>query len=253
MHREVQTSRVLGIPIDRLDMRGTIAELRRHMDLGGHHHHVGVNASKLVMSEGDPALRRILQEACLVSADGMSVVWASRVLRQSLPERVTGIDLMTELLQEASNEGWRVFLLGSRQEVVDKLSSRLREVYPGLEIAGTQHGYWAKEAEDEVVHKVSASNADVLFIALPSPDKEYFVDRNREELNVKLSVGVGGSFDVLCGDISRAPEWMQRHGLEWAHRLAKEPRRLWRRYLIGNTQFLSRVLREVRDQRERRS
>lgn len=246
MDGELQRSRVLGVPIDRLDMRGTIAELRRHMDLGGHHHHVGVNASKLVMSEGDPELSRILKEACVVSADGMSVVWASRALRQALPERVTGIDLMTRLLDEASEEGWRIFLLGARQEVVDRLATRLTQAYPQLEVAGTHHGYWDSKAEDEVVRKISGSNTDVLFIALPSPQKEYFVDRNRDDLNVRLSVGVGGSFDVLCGDISRAPQWMQRHGLEWAHRLAKEPRRLWRRYLIGNTQFMGRVLREAR-------
>ena len=203
---------------------------------------VVVNASKLVLASDEARLREILERADLVTADGMSVVWGARFAGGRLPGRVTGIDTMERLVARAAERGWRVFFLGAKQEAVEGAVASFRRAHPALQVAGFRNGYF-RGKEAEVVEEVRAARPDLLFVALGSPAQEYFLADNLEALGVPFSLGVGGSFDHVAGLSRRAPRWMQRAGLEWAYRLASEPRRLWRRYLVGNARFALLLLR----------
>jgi N-acetylglucosaminyldiphosphoundecaprenol N-acetyl-beta-D-mannosaminyltransferase len=196
------------------------------------------NASHLVAMQDDPALRKAARAADLVTPDGMSLVWAGRLLGGAIPERVAGIDLLEELLRRAPAQGLRVFLLGAKPAVMERFVAWCRETFPGLEIAGWRDGYFTPEQQGEVVRQIAESRADMLFLGMPSPFKDIWCERHRDEFGVKLIMGVGGAFDVLAGMVPRAPRWMQAAGLEWAWRLWLEPRRLWKRYLVGNSRFL---------------
>lgn len=204
--------------------------------------HVVVNAAKLVMMERDTTLRSIVNGCPVVNADGQSVVWAGRILGVRLPERVTGIDLMERLVERAGSEGWRIYLLGAQPEVVAAVAQKMART---VAVAGWRDGYWGEDEDDSVVEGIAGSGADVLFVALPSPQKEMWVAPRLQRLGVPLCVGVGGSFDVLAGVRRRAPVWMQRAGLEWLFRLAQEPRRLTGRYAKTNLLFASMVVREL--------
>lgn len=236
---------LLGIEVDALTMDDTIDLITQHVESPGLSHHSGVNASKLVAAAEQPQFREVLRKADIVNADGMSVVWASRLLGTRLPERVTGIDTLPHLLDRAAERDWPIYLLGAKEEVVAELAAELPRQHPGLVVAGFRNGYWGADEEQDVVRDVASSGAKILLIGLPSPLKEHFVDRHQHDLGVSLAMGVGGSFDVMAGHVSRAPQWMQRSGLEWAHRFAQEPGRLWKRYTVENAKFVGLVIRHA--------
>jgi N-acetylglucosaminyldiphosphoundecaprenol N-acetyl-beta-D-mannosaminyltransferase len=203
-----------------------------------------VNASHLVDMQDIAPLRQACLAADLVTADGMSIVWASKVLGQALPERVAGIDLLTHLLELGEQQGLRFYFLGAKPDVLARFVSVCQARYPKLEVAGWRHGYFSAPDHDAVVQGIAASKADIVFVAMPSPFKDIWCEQYRDRLGVRLIIGVGGSFDVLAGVVPRAPLWMQRSGLEWGWRLLREPRRLWRRYLFGNSRFVALVFRD---------
>ena len=229
---------VLGVEIDALTMDQSVERAEELIEAGGLHHHAVVNAGKLVLAQDDVDLRQALEAAAIVNADGQSVVWASRVLGEPLPERVAGIDFMDHLLARAAQRGWPVYFLGARDQVVRAVVEAETRRHPGLIVAGARNGYWTTEEESAVVSGVEGSGARILFVALPSPQKEWFVARHRGVLDDLLVVGVGGSFDVVAGVTKRAPEAWQRLGMEWAYRFVQEPGRMWKRYLVGNTRFI---------------
>jgi len=151
---------------------------------------------------------------------------------------VAGVDLMVRLLAAADEHRLRVYFLGAKREVVAALVERCRAQYPGLEIAGFRDGYFGPDDHWRIVKEIRESGAHMLFVGMPSPFKEMWCERHREQLNVPVIMGVGGSFDVLAGFIKRAPRWVQSLGLEWLWRLAMEPRKLWKRYLTTNSEFI---------------
>ena len=175
----------------------------------------------------------------------MAVVWASRVLRQSLPERVAGIDLFEELLGLAHRERYSVYLLGAEQAVLQEVIERVNARYPGVRIAGSRNGYFGRDQEAEVAANVRDARPDILFVAITPPKKEIFLATWGRVMSVPVCHGVGGSFDVMAGKVKRAPVLWQRVGLEWLYRTLQEPRRLWKRYLVTNSIFLWMVLREL--------
>jgi N-acetylglucosaminyldiphosphoundecaprenol N-acetyl-beta-D-mannosaminyltransferase len=237
----------MGLPLDAITLPETIDQIDRLIDSrpDGPIQHVVLNAAKVVQALEDDELRYAIEGCELVGADGMSIVWAARLLGMSVPERVAGIDLMTELMRYAADHGRSVFLLGAHEETVQEVARRLRERHPTLHIAGVRNGYWSEHEEVSVVAEVADADADLLFVAMPSPKKELFVARHRTTLNVRFVMGVGGSFDVLAGRTRRAPSWMQRAGFEWLFRLLQEPGRMFRRYLIGNAKFVKLVAEEL--------
>lgn len=240
---------VMGLPVDALSMSETVEQVRAFVREGGVHQHVVLNAGKVVECKRDPALAAVVSNCDLINADGSSIVLAGRVLGRRLPGRVTGIDLMVELLAAAERDGASVYFLGARQEVLDEMVRRLRTRFPALRVAGSHHGYW--KSDDEVIEHVRQHGPDYLFLAIPSPRKEFWLNEHPEALGVPFCMGVGGSFDVLAGHVSRAPRPLQSLGLEWTWRLLQEPRRMWRRYLFGNLAFLRLLAAELRQRRGR--
>ena len=234
---------LFGVEIDALDMSNTVDRIMTLVDRRVQVQHVAINAGKVVMMSKDDKLRAVIRACPVVNADGQSVVIASRLLRRPLPERVAGIDLFAELVKRAAENGRSVYFLGARDEVLDEMLSRFRIQYPTLRIAGFRNGYWNDDAEG--IDQVRAAQPDLLFLAIPSPRKEFWLAEHLPALGVPFAMGVGGSFDVLAGKIKRAPKWVQRIGCEWVYRLVQEPRRMWKRYLVGNTAFMWLTVKEL--------
>ena len=246
------TRELVGCPIHAMTLEQTLAEVdrairaRRRLRIGV------VNAAKLVNMRRNAELREDVRSSDLILADGMSVVWAARLLGQPLPERVAGIDLMQAMLRAGNESGYRVYCLGATQKILDGTIARIERDYPKVVIAGSHHGYFGPEEEPAIAADISAARADILFVAMSSPLKERFLARWSDRLDVPVCHGVGGSFDVLAGHVRRAPRGWQRLGLEWLYRVKQEPRRLWRRYLVTNTLFCEMVFLELVRQFPRR-
>jgi N-acetylglucosaminyldiphosphoundecaprenol N-acetyl-beta-D-mannosaminyltransferase len=242
---DVPVRELFGIPVAALTMEQALdlvdrsVRARESLQIGV------VNAAKVVNMRRDRLLREDVLSSDVILADGAPVVWASRMLGCSLPERVAGIDLMMGILARGRNRGYRVYCLGATPEVLDAASARIVAECPGLELVGRHHGYFTSEEEPALARDIAATRADVLFIAMTSPRKEEFLARWGRRLGVSVCHGVGGSFDVLAGKVRRAPPAWQRLGLEWLYRVKQEPRRLWRRYLVTNTLFCVLLAREV--------
>jgi N-acetylglucosaminyldiphosphoundecaprenol N-acetyl-beta-D-mannosaminyltransferase len=244
---------VLGCTIDRVDMPEALRRCESYIvGKPGPHQHMAVNAAKIVSSRRDVDLRRMINRCDLVTADGQAVVWASRLLGDPLPARVTGIDLMYQLLALADRHAYRVFILGARPHAVSLAVARVRTRYPRLMIAGYRDGYFSQADEPHVVAQIRAARPDLLFVAMPTPRKENFLGRWGGSLDVPFAMGVGGAVDVLAGETRRASPLLQRLGLEWAFRLAQEPRRLWKRYLFTNSAFAWLTVRGVARRRSGR-
>lgn len=235
----------MGCLMDNLTMEETLQTVEGFVKTGQPHQHVVVNVDKLVKASRDPELRRIINECALINVDGMPVVWASRLVGKRLKERVAGVDLFEALMKRAASKGWRVYLLGAREEVVSGVKSAYELKYPGLVVAGYRNGYWKPEEEAGVVAEITAANADLLFVAISSPKKEHFLGRYQAEMKIPFAMGVGGTFDVAVGKVKRAPVWMQNSGLEWFYRFLQEPRRMFRRYFIDDMAFFGLLLKEA--------
>jgi N-acetylglucosaminyldiphosphoundecaprenol N-acetyl-beta-D-mannosaminyltransferase len=236
---------MMGCQVDNLSMEETLAKVEEFIRSGQPHQHVVVNVDKLVKASRDPDLRRIINECALINVDGMPVVWASRLLGKPLKERVAGVDLFEALMRRAGEKGWRVFLLGARDEVVQAVRATYERKYPGLVVAGCRDGYFSDAQEAEVAEQVRASRADLLFVAISSPKKEQFLGRWQGAMQVPFAMGVGGTFDVAIGRVRRAPRWMQKAGLEWFFRFLQEPRRMFRRYFIEDMAFIWLLIKEA--------
>lgn len=237
---------LLGLSFDTVTMDAAVArciELCRAPRAS--HMVMTINASHLCMMRHDPELAAACRAGHLTVADGMSVVWALRASGQRAPERVAGVDLMARLLAAAGEHGLRVYFLGARPEVVRRLVEQTLARHPGIEIAGFRDGYFKPDDHGTIVEEIRASGAHMLFVGMPSPFKETWCERHRQGLEVPVIMGVGGSFDVLAGFIKRAPSWAQTMGLEWFWRLLMEPRKLWKRYLTTNSEFIWLAGREI--------
>jgi N-acetylglucosaminyldiphosphoundecaprenol N-acetyl-beta-D-mannosaminyltransferase len=234
---------LLGTPVHNLTMQETLALIEDTIDRKEHIHHTVVNAGKIVAMHENPELRESVINADLINADGQAVVWASRILGKPLKERVAGIDLMENLVALAHRNGYKVFFLGAKEEIVKKVVEQYRQKYNASLIAGYRNGYFSKEEEAGIARQIADSGAQILFVAITSPKKENFLYQNREVLQpVNFIMGVGGSFDVVAGFVKRAPHWMQTTGLEWLYRVYQEPGRMFKRYLVGNTKFIKLLL-----------
>lgn len=207
--------------------------------------HASVNASMVVAMAHDPALASAIAQADIVTADGQSIVWAARLLGMHVPERVPAIDLMTQLLDLAARENYGVYFLGSTNEVLADLIGSVSRWHPLLRVSGYHNGFYAEVDEADLIQRIRQADPEMLFVGMSSPRKELFMASHRAALGVPFIMGVGGAFEVLAGHRKRAPAFAQRHGLEWLFRMFQEPRRLWRRYLIGNGVFAWMVFVEL--------
>lgn len=228
---------LFSCPMDVASMDETVDWLADRVNKRQFTQHVVVNVAKLVNMRSDIRLAESVRDCDLINIDGMGVVWAARLLGHSVQERVAGVDLFERLIRLSAERGFPVFFLGGTEKVVERATTVLKARYPALEVAGFHHGYFWDD-EEKVVEKIRISGARLLFVAITSPKKEIFIEHWKVRLGVDFVMGVGGTFDVVAGIVRRAPNWMQKAGLEWLFRIIQEPRRMWRRYLITNGKFV---------------
>lgn len=202
---------------------------------------VGVTANPLMVlaARKDPQLHLIMKKAHLLVPDGIGILWAAQKLGFSLPERVTGIDLALELLKTKPSSGF--FFLGGRPGVAEKAKKEVMKINPEIKVLGTHHGYFSEQEEPAIVDEIAKSGASVLFACLGSPRQEKFIWRNRQNLGVKVAIGLGGTLDVLAGETKRAPLSFQKTGLEWLYRLINEPGRFWKDLFLLKFYFLIQI------------
>ena len=237
---------LLDCPFDPISMGDVVQQCLQWCDGSRVAHTViTMNAALLCNIRRDESLRVACTTGDLVLADGVPVVWLSRLTGRPLPERVAGVDLMVELLSHGAKQGLSAYFLGAREDVVQQLVADCQRKYPGLEIAGWRNGYFAPSEHPAVIEDIASRRPHMLFVGMPSPFKETWCERHRDALGVPVIVGVGGSFDVLTGRVRRAPRFLQVIGMEWFWRLAMEPRKMWKRYLKTNTEFLGLAGREI--------
>ncbi len=235
---------LIGCPVDILTMAETVELARTAMRKRQRVQHVALNVAKLVNSRFDPLLSNDVAGSDVIGIDGMGIVFGARMLGIRVPERVAGIDLFLNLMAVCEQEGFRPFLLGGTDRVVRKAAAELVKKHPALSFAGIRDGYFTPQEEPAVVESIRRSGADCLFIGMPTPRKERLLAAYRDSLGVPFIMGVGGSFDVVAGQVSRAPSKFQDYGLEWLYRIYQEPRRMWWRYVKTNTVFAGLLLKE---------
>jgi len=227
---------VLGCPMDVATMQETVETIAHKVEQNQFTQHVVVNVAKVVNMRKDPVLDESVRACEIINIDGMGVVLGARFLGNDVPERVAGVDLFHHLLAMSAEKNFPVFLLGAKNEIVTKTSEKVKDLYPDLNVAGYHHGYFWDD-EQALVNKIKESGAKLLFVAITSPKKENFINKWQDELGVDFVMGVGGTFDVVAGKVKRAPVWMQNYGLEWLYRVIQEPGRMWKRYLVTNSEF----------------
>lgn len=203
------------------------------------------NAYSVQLCWDHPAYRHTLDAADLVLADGMSIVWGGRSLGIPFPERIAGPDLMESLCARGSIQGWRFYLMGSSPRSLQLLSIEIQRRWPELNLCGMRSpSQSTRFSDDETTHlidRIREARPDILFVGVSTPKQDLWIAENLNRLQVPVCIGVGAAFDFMSGIIPRAPEIFQRSGFEWLYRLSREPRRLWKRYLLGNAIFLSHL------------
>jgi exopolysaccharide biosynthesis WecB/TagA/CpsF family protein len=235
---------VLGVRLARLDARQALDRIEE-LSLArppAFVAHANVHTVNLACAE--PSYRAVLNRADLVLNDGKGVMIAARILGKPFPQDLNGNFFAPLLLQRAAERGWPVFFFGARPGIAQRAADDLKRTLPRLQVAGVRDGYTAASGDEEVVEAIRGSGAGVVMVGLGNPRQEVWLTRHLAETGARVGIGVGAFFDFQARAIPRAPGWMNRWGLEWLYRLAQEPRRMWRRYLIGNPVFLGRVLRE---------
>lgn len=232
-----------SIAVDQYSQIALLDEVLQHALFGNETRQVvTVNAQFYVLAQKSRRFRECLREAHYICADGMPIAWTCTKLYDGCAPRITGVSLIEKLCQVGSVHRLRVFLLGGRPGTANLTAEMLKRRYPGIQIAGVNCPPFGFERNDESLQRVLDHIADakpqVLFVGLGAPKQEFFIRDHVRPLRVPLAIGIGGSFEILSGKLKRAPEWMGASGLEWAYRLSQEPGRLWKRYLIGNAEFI---------------
>ena len=236
---------ILNGRFHRLSAQQTVDQIIRTIRAGERGTLCTVNVAVLMMMRSNARLQRFVEASRWTVADGQPLVWVSRLGQSPLPERVTGIDLIDLLCARAVRERIGVYFLGADNKTVRTTADVLRNRYPGLDVRGYADGYFSPEQAPGRARAVAESGAEILFVAMGVPRQEYFIAEQWENFGARVVIGVGGSFDVIAGLRKRAPLYLQRAGLEWAYRLAQEPRRLFKRYLVTNSQFVGLIARTV--------
>ncbi|MGH8900147.1 MAG: WecB/TagA/CpsF family glycosyltransferase [Egibacteraceae bacterium] len=240
---------LLGVGISAITMDTAVREIARWIADGanGRKHYVCVTGVHGVMeAQRDPELLRILGGSGMTTPDGMPLVWASHWAGASYVERVYGPDLMLEVCGLAAERGWRSFFYGGGVGVPERLAERLRARFPGLVVSGTYSPPFRElnpEEDAGVVERINGARADIVWVGLSTPKQERWMAAHTGRVLAPVLIGVGAAFDIHAGLLPQAPRWMQRSGTEWLYRLAREPRRLWRRYLYNNPRFVMAVAR----------
>jgi N-acetylglucosaminyldiphosphoundecaprenol N-acetyl-beta-D-mannosaminyltransferase len=231
---------ILGVGVSALNMETALREAQILLDRGGQGYVCVTGVHGIMEAQSDAAFRGILNHSFLTTPDGMPTVWLGHIHGFKQMERVYGPDFMLGLCERSVDRGYRHFLYGGKPGVAEELRAALTERFPGLKIVGTYTPPFrplTDEEENDLRTQLEASQADVLWCGLSTPKQERFMAQYCHRMPVKLMIGVGAAFDLLSGNLMEAPDWMKKAGLQWLYRLIKEPRRLWRRYLLNNPKF----------------
>jgi N-acetylglucosaminyldiphosphoundecaprenol N-acetyl-beta-D-mannosaminyltransferase len=225
---------VLGLPFSNVTMDQAIEKIDGFVEEGGFHQIATANVDFVSRAMADTCLQQILCNCDMILPDGMPIVWASRIVGAPLQERVTGVDLVQRLAQQSASKGHRIFMLGAREEVAIRAIRCLEEKFPGVQIAGHHSPAVASLADmdhEDILRRVKEAKADILLVAFGNPKQEQWIAMHRDRLPVSVAIGIGGTLDMIAGQVERAPLWMQKSGMEWFFRMAQEPARLAPRYL----------------------
>jgi len=238
-----------GVPLDSVTLDGAISAIELLVSSGQGGAVFTPNVDHVIEFTKNARLRQAYASCDLSLVDGMPILWASRLLGRALPEKVSGSDLVEPLLTRAASLGWRVFLLGGQEGVAALAQARLAESTPGLSIVGTLAPRvdmtQPKESRDEILRAIGATRPHIVLVAFGAPKQELWIHEARTALAPAVLLGVGASLDFIAGTLPRAPAWVSRSGLEWLYRLSREPKRLWKRYLLRDPLFLAILLREL--------
>jgi len=233
---------ILGTRIHNLDMNQALDRIEQMLaDLRGPAQIAFVNPHCANLAYGDPRYSAVLEESTLVLADGIGMKIAGRILGSEISQNVNGTDLFPRLCARLETSGKRVFFLGAEPGIPERVAAWTKDQFPGLIIAGFHHGYLTREEEDAVIQQIHESGADLILVAMGVPHQEIWISEHLQRLGTSVAMGVGGLFDFYSGKTPRAPQWLRELGLEWVYRFYREPRRLWRRYILGNLTFLAKV------------
>lgn len=232
--------RIFGVSIDKLTKVEVLEKIKLFLIQDKTRTIYTPNTEIVMTARRDENLKRILNEGDIIIPDGIGLIYAARIKKKNLPERVTGCDVSFEMLEIANSEGYSVFLLGGQEGVAKEAGENLKKQYPNIKLAGVQNGYFkgahigypGHEEEKAIVETIKQSNADILFVGLGAPKQEIWIDENKDALNCKVIIGNGGTVDILAGRMTRAPEIYQKLGLEWLYRLIKDPKRIKRQMVI---------------------
>ena len=243
MQRSFPTIEVLGLPVTKLSPAEALAQIERIYDQEAPALVAYANAHTLNLCMGDPAYREVMSRTSIVLNDGAGISLAARINGDRFPANLNGSDFNPAILGLAAARGWPVYFVGAKPGVAERAADVMRARYPGLQIVGCRDGYWSPGEDAAVAETIKASGATVVMAAMGNPLQERWLDTHLPATGARIGVGVGAFFDFAAGEVARAPAWMNRWGIEWVFRLMQEPKRLWRRYIVGNPVFLTRVLR----------
>ena len=233
---------ILGCMVNIKSMDQTVQIIEDFIDRGRPSQVITLNAEIIYQAQHNEALMKLINKADLVTPDGIGVIWAANQLGFKASERVSGIDLLYRLCQRAVFKGWRIYLLGAAPGLAEQAGEELKRLYPGLCICGSHHGYFSEADEPALIEEIKNLAPAILFVALGAPRQEFWIDQNKSILGVPVSVGVGGSFDVIAGIKKRAPRLFITLNLEWLYRLVSEPSRLKRQMVLPR--YVGLILRE---------
>ncbi len=235
---------ILGVGIDKITGQEALQQIGAFIASGQPHQIVTANAEIIYQASKNEKMRSIINQAQMVTADGSGVVWASRQLGQPLSQRVTGIDLVNSICEQSAKDKWKIYILGSAPGVAATAAVNIRDKYPGCNIIGTHHGYFNAKEEKQILAELEQLRPDVLFVALGAPKQEYWIADHIEQLQIPVAMGIGGSMDVLSGNVKRAPKWMQKLSLEWLYRLLIQPTRFKR--MLALPKFMLAVKKQAK-------
>ena len=234
--------RILGMPVDVLTMEECVERIDGFVRSGRPHLVITADSSGIVQAQTDPVLAELYQTADLVTPDSSGVVWAMRRAGHPVPGRVSGVDIVDRVCATSAERGWRIFFLGAAPGVAEAAAAKMRARHPGCPIVGARHGYFAPEEDAAVAAEIAETKPDLLFVAMGIPRQEKFIRATEGIIGAKVAMGVGGTFDVFSGKVRRAPKVLQAIKMEWAWRLAQNPKKIGKVMLLP--QFVSLVVKE---------
>lgn len=223
---QIVTIPLLKVRVNDVNMRDTLSLCDDFIHSRTPHHIITLDASMCVMAEQDEKLRKIIEDSALITPDSVGILWACKRTGNPLRGRVSGVELVERLCSLSPERGYRLFFFGAAPGVADQAAEKMRLKYPGCEIVGTRNGFFTDKDDNDIVEQIQKAKPDILCVALGIPKQERWISEHIHKLEVPISIGVGGTFDVLSGNVRRAPMWMRKLSLEWLHRLISNPKKI---------------------------